>query len=51
MSYMLKGKATIVLLIVRLIKKTWYKMSEYFEEPVFIRKSEIELNLSNYATK
>ena len=30
---MLKGKATIVLLIAGLIKKTLYKMSQYFRKP------------------
>ena len=52
MSYMLNGKATIVLLIVRLIKKTWYKMSEYFEEPKSSGgRVKVEVDLSNYATK
>ena len=52
MSYMLKGKATIVLLIVRLIKKTWYKMSKYLEETKSSGgRVKVELDLSNYATK
>ena len=32
-SYMLNGKAAIINLIVGLIKKTLYKMSQYFPKP------------------
>ena len=50
---MLNGKAAIIILIVRLIKKMLlYKMS-YFSEPYTHSKSKlkVELDLSNYATK
>ena len=49
---MLNGNATIVLLIVALIKKT-YKMSQYFPEPSvhFDRNVKFELGLSSYARK
>ena len=48
----LNGNATIVLLIVALIKKT-YKMSQYFPEPSihFDRNAKFELDLSSYARK
>ena len=49
---MLNGNATILLLIVALIKKT-YKMSQYFPEPSvhFDRNVKFELGLSSYARK
>ena len=48
---MLNGKATIVLLIVGLIKKA-AKMSEYFPKPKSLGANvKVELDLSNYATK
>ena len=49
---MLNGKATIILLIVRLIKKILYKMSHFPEPHTQSRnKIKVELDLSNYATK
>ena len=47
---MLNWKATIALLIVRLIKKTWYKWISIFLE---LKSSggRVKLDLSNYATK
>ena len=50
---MSNGKAMITRLIVRLIKKTLYKMSQYFSEPSdrFGGNIKVELDLSNYATK
>ena len=48
---MLNGKATIVLLTVGLIKITVW-MSEYFQKAKSSRgRVNIELDLSNYATK
>ena len=43
----------IILLIARLIKKTLYKMSQYFPKPYesFGRGINVKINLSNYATK
>ena len=43
----------IILLIVALIKKTLYKMSQYFFKPCrFLgRKTNVKVDLSNYATK
>ena len=47
---MLNGKATIVLLTVGLIKRTF--INEYFTEPKSSRgRLKVELYLSNYATK
>ena len=50
---MSNGKAMIIRLIVRLIKKTLYKMSQYFPKPSdrFGGNIKVELDLSNYATK
>ena len=49
---MLNWKATIALLIVRLIKKTWYKwMSIFLELKSSGGRVKVELDLSNYATK
>ena len=43
----------IIILIARLIKKTLYKMSQYFPKPYesFGRGINVKINLSNYATK
>ena len=43
----------IILLIVGLIKKTLYKMSQYFPKPYepFAGNINVRLDLSNYATK
>ena len=43
----------IILLIVRLIKKTLYKMSQYFSKPYepFSGDINVRVDLSNYATK
>ena len=43
----------IVLLIVALIKKTFYKMSQYFPKPYepFGGDINVRVDLSNYATK
>ena len=49
---MLNGKATIIFLIVGLIKKILYKMS-YFPKPNTSNKNKVkgELDLPNYKTK
>ena len=43
----------IILLIVGLIKKTFYKMSQYFPKPYepFGGDVNVKVDLSNYATK
>ena len=43
----------IILLIFELIKKTLYKMSQYFPKPcrTFVRNVKVVLDLSSYATK
>ena len=43
----------IILLIVGLIKKTLYKMSQYFPKPYesFDGDINVKIDLSNYATK
>ena len=50
---MSNGKVMIILLIARLMKKTLYKMSQYFPKPHnrFSGNVKVELDLSNYATK
>ena len=50
---MTNGKAMIILLVVKLIKKTLYKMSQYFPKPyrTFGGNVKVELDLSSYATK
>ena len=50
---MSNGKVLIVLLIVRLIKKTLYKMTQYFPKPCrsFRGNINVKVDLSNYATK
>ena len=50
---MLNGKVMIILLIVGLIKKTLYKMSQYFLKPYkfFGGDINVKVNLSNYAPK
>ena len=50
---MLNEKDMIIHLIARLIKKTLYKMSQYFSKPYnhFIGNVKVELDLSNYITK
>ena len=50
---MSNGKAMMMLLIVGLIKKPLYKMSQYFLQPYqsFGGNLKIELDLSSYATK
>ena len=46
-------KDIIIILIVELMKKTLYKMRQYFPKPYknFGGNVKIELELSNYATK
>ena len=43
----------IILLIARLIKKTLYKMSQYFPKPyeLFVGDINVKIHLWNYATK
>ena len=50
---MLNGKAVIIHLIAGLIKKTLYKMSQYFPKPYepFGGDINAKVDLSNYATK
>ena len=50
---MWNGRVVIVLLIVGLIKKTMYKMSQYFPKPYepFSGNINVKVDLSNYATK
>ena len=50
---MLNGKVMIIHLIVGLIKKTLYKMTQYFPKPYkpFGGDINVKVNLSNYATK
>ena len=50
---MSNGKAMIILLIVGLIKKTLYKMSQYFPKPYrsFEGNFKVELYFSSYTTK
>ena len=50
---MSNGKVMIVHLIVELIKKTLYKMSQYFPNPyrTFGGNINVKVDLSNYATK
>ena len=52
-SYMSNGKAMIILLTVRLIKKALHKMSQYFLKPysTFGREINVKVDLSNYETK
>ena len=48
------GKGMIIVLIVGLIKKTLYKMSQYFPKPFnshFADSIKVKIDLSNYATK
>ena len=53
MKYILNGKAVIIFVTVRLIKKISLYKRSYFPEPHTISKNKIkaELNLSNYTTK
>ena len=50
---MSNGRVMIILLIVGLIKKTLYKMSQYFPKPYepFGGDINVTFNLSSYATK
>ena len=50
---MLSGKNMTICLIFRLIKKTLYKMSQYFPKPFknFGGNINVKLNLSNYVKK
>ena len=50
---MSNGKVMIIHLIVGLIKKTLYKMSQYFPKPYepFGGDINVKVDLSNYATK
>ena len=53
-SCMLNGKGMIIHLIVGLIKKISYKMSQYFPKPFnshFDDSIKVKIDLSNYATK
>ena len=52
-NYMLNGKATIIALTIGLITKIWLYKISYFLEPHTHSKNkiEVELDLSNYATK
>ena len=47
---MLNGKLIIIHLIVELIKKTLFEMSQYFPKP-FSVDINVNVNLSNYLTK
>ena len=49
---MSNGKVMIIHSIVRLIKKTLYKMSQYFPKPYrnFRGNINVKVDLSNYAT-
>ena len=53
MKYTLNGKATVIILIVGLIKKVLLHKMSYFPEPYTCSKNEIkvELDLCIYATK
>ena len=48
---MSNGKAMIILLIVGSIKKTLYRLSQYFPKPInrFGGNVKVDLDLSNYA--
>ena len=50
---MSNGKAMIIHLIAGLIKKTFYKLSQYFPKPyeLFIGEINVKIDLSNYPTK
>ena len=50
---MSNGKSMIIRLIVELMKKTLYKMSQYFPKPYepLGRDISVKLDLYNYATK
>ena len=50
---MSNGKDTIIHLIAGLIKKAWYKMSQYFPRPFrsFGGNINVKVHLSSYATK
>ena len=50
---MQNGRVMIILLVVGLIKKTLYKMSQYFPKPYepFNGDINVRVDLSNYATK
>ena len=50
---MLNRKTSIILLIAGYMKKTLYKMSQYFPKPCnyFGGTVKVELRLSNHATK
>ena len=50
---MLNGKVMVIHLIVGLIKKILYKMSQYFPKTykAFKRDINVKVELSNYATK
>ena len=52
-NYTSNGKAMIIFLIVELIEKTFYKMSQYFPKPCrsFGGNINVKVDLSNYATK
>ena len=52
-NYTSNGKAMTILLITGLIKKTLYKMSQYFPKPYrsFEGNVKVKLDLSSYATK
>ena len=50
---MSNGKAMIILLIVGSVKKTLYRLSQYFPKPInrFGGNVKVDLDLSNYATE
>ena len=50
---MLNEKVMVIHLIIGLIKKTMYKMSQYFSKPYkyFERNVKVELDFSSYLTK
>ena len=52
-NYMSNGKGMIIVLIIGLIKKTLFKMSEYFPKPLgsYGENIKVRIDLSNYATK
>ena len=51
LTYMLNGKAMIVLLIAGLIERHSISKCMFFKTPIFMKKCEIWIRLSNFATK
>ena len=52
-KFMSNGKGIIVVLVVGLIKKTFYKMSQYFPKPLrsFGGNINVKVDFFDYATK